>query len=73
MCLGIPAKIIEIEQGSHGKIETGGIHRKINLSLIKDARVGDWVIVHAGFAITKMDEKEAMETLKLLKEMTGSV
>jgi len=73
MCLGIPAKIIEIEGGSHGRVETGGIQRKINLSLIKDARIGDWVIVHAGFAITKMDEKEAMETLKLLKEMTGGV
>ena len=73
MCLGIPAKIIEIEGGSHGKIERGGILRKINLSLIKDAKVGDWVIVHAGFAITKMDEKEAIETLKLLKEMTGDV
>lgn len=69
MCLGIPAKVIEVK-GDIGRVEIGGIRRPINLSLVDDIKRGDYIIVHAGFAITKMDEKEAEETLKLLKKVS---
>jgi len=69
MCLGIPAKIIDIKE-DEGRVELGGIKRRINLSLVDDIKIGDYVIVHAGFAITKMDEKEANETLKLLSKIS---
>ena len=68
MCLGIPAKVVEID-GSLGKAEVGGVRREVDLRLIEDVGVGDWVILHAGFAIQKLDEKEAAETLSLLEEM----
>ena len=67
MCLAIPSKIIKIESHT-GIIEVGGITRETNLILIEDAKVGDYVIVHAGFAIRKIDETEALESLKILRE-----
>lgn len=71
MCLGIPVKIIEIE-GLKGKAEFGGIIREVNLGLVEDIGVGDYVIVHAGFALQKLDEFEAQETLRLLEEIASS-
>ncbi|MBW1729518.1 MAG: HypC/HybG/HupF family hydrogenase formation chaperone [Deltaproteobacteria bacterium] len=68
MCLAIPAKIIEINDGM-GTIDMDGTQREVSLLLLNDAKVGDYVIVHAGFAIHKIDEAEAMESLKVLKEM----
>ena len=68
MCLGIPGKLIDIE-GTKGTISYGGAKRVINLSLIEDPLVGEYVIVHAGFAIEKLDEAEAQKTLKLFKEL----
>ncbi len=68
MCLGIPAKVVEID-GNLGKAEVGGVRREVDLRLVEDVGVGDWVILHAGFAIQKLDEKEAAETLSLLEEM----
>jgi hydrogenase expression/formation protein HypC len=68
MCLGIPAKIIKIE-GSFGDAEIGGLIKRVSLDLVEDVKVGDYVILHAGFAIQKLDEKEAEHTLSLLKEI----
>ena len=68
MCLAIPMKIKKIEEGK-GTVEIGGVTRQIGLDLVEHARVGDYVIVHAGFAIQKLDEKEALETLALIDEM----
>ena len=70
MCLAIPGKIIEIDKNKeHATIEYGeGIIRKANVTLI-NPKIGDYVLVHAGFAIEVLDEKEAKETLKLFKEM----
>jgi hydrogenase expression/formation protein HypC len=68
MCLGIPAKIIKIKN-SIAEVEIGGIKREASLQLLTDAKIGDYVILHAGFAIQKLDEKEAKETLSLLKEI----
>ncbi|MGQ9513779.1 MAG: HypC/HybG/HupF family hydrogenase formation chaperone [Thermoproteota archaeon] len=68
MCLGIPAKVISIE-GSSADVEVGGAIRKVNIQLLSEVRVGEYVLLHAGFAIQKIDEKEAIETLKLLEEL----
>jgi len=72
MCLAIPAKIVEIEDNM-GTIDMEGTRREVSLLLLEDARIGDYVIVHAGFAIHKIDEKEAMESIKLLREMASLV
>jgi hydrogenase expression/formation protein HypC len=69
MCLGIPAKVIQIEESKIGKVEYLGTKIKTNLTLLEDVQVGDWVIVHAGFAISKLNEEEAKETFSLLREM----
>lgn len=68
MCLGIPAKITNIE-GKMATADVGGVKRSISLQLIDEAKIGDYVILHAGFAIEKIDEKEARETLKILEEI----
>lgn len=70
MCLAIPGKIIEIDtKNEHATIEYGeGTVRKANVTLV-NAKIGDYVLVHAGFAIEVLDEKDAKETLKLFREM----
>jgi len=68
MCLAIPMKIIKINE-DRAIVEIGGNQREVGLQLIGDVRVNDYVIVHAGFAIQKLDEKEANETLALLREI----
>ncbi len=72
MCLAIPSKITKIEKGI-GTIDVDGVKRTASLLLVEDARVGDYVIVHAGFALHKIDEKAAMETLNILKEAAAFV
>lgn len=66
MCLAIPAKILEIHD-QWAKVDFGGAVREVNISLV-DANVGEYVIVHAGFAIQKLDEEAAKETLSLWHE-----
>ena len=70
MCLAIPAKIVHIED-QMGTIDMEGTRRDVSLLLIEDPKIGDYVIVHAGFAIHKIDETEAMESLKVLREMAA--
>ena len=67
MCLAIPSKIVKIENGL-ATIDVDGVRRKASLLLVEDAGVGDYVIVHAGFALHKIDEADAMESLRILKE-----
>ncbi len=71
MCLGIPAKVIQIDESKQGKIDYLGTKVKTNFALLENIKVGDWVIVHAGFAISMLDEEEAKETFSLLREMVG--
>lgn len=71
MCLGIPAKVVKIEESNFGKVDYLGTKVKTNLSLIEDVKIGDWVIVHAGFAISKLNEEEAKETLFMLRELAS--
>ncbi|MDR3282295.1 MAG: HypC/HybG/HupF family hydrogenase formation chaperone [Candidatus Methanoplasma sp.] len=70
MCLAVPGKIIRIE-GDDGYVDFGGVVRRANVSMV-EAKVGDWAVVHAGFAIEVMDDKEAEETLKLWNEVLDS-
>ena len=73
MCLAIPGKIIEIHQKDFlrmAKIDFGGIVKEVCLDYTPEARVGDYALIHVGFAISLMDEEEAMETLKLIKEVS---
>ncbi|RLB44208.1 MAG: HypC/HybG/HupF family hydrogenase formation chaperone [Deltaproteobacteria bacterium] len=72
MCLAIPAKIIDIQDGM-GTIDMDGTKRQVSLLLLSNAQVGDYVIVHAGFAIHKIDEEEAMESLRVLREMAEMI
>jgi len=67
VCLAIPSKITHIENDM-ATIDVDGVQREASLLLLEDAQVGDYVIVHAGFAIHKIDEEAAMETLNLLRE-----
>ena len=71
MCLAIPGKIVEIvdEENSIAKVEVGGVKRNINIGMLgkEEARVGDYVLIHVGFAMSKVDEKEAEDTLRILK------
>lgn len=68
MCLAIPARIIQIED-QIALIDLDGTRRKASLLLLEDAAVGDYVIVHAGFAIHRIDEEDARAALSLLREM----
>ena len=70
MCLGIPAKIVCIDQDKQGEIDYLGTRVRTSFLLLDNPRVGDWVIVHAGFAISRLNEKEAQEKLSLLKEIS---
>ncbi len=67
MCLAIPSKIVEINDNM-GTIDVAGVQREASLLLLEDPQVGDWVIVHAGFAIQKVDEAAAQESLRYLRE-----
>jgi len=67
MCLAVPGKVIEIKD-SIGIVDFNGVKREVRLDLV-DVKVGDYVIVHTGFAIEKMDEKEALESLEIWKEL----
>lgn len=67
MCLAIPLKLIEINNDI-GTIESGGIKRKVNLSLVENPKLGDYVVMHAGFAITIMDQEEGEKTLDLISD-----
>jgi len=72
MCLAIPALVKSIED-KEAEVEIGGITRRISLWLTPEAKVGDYVLVHTGYAINILDEDEAEETLTLLREIAGLV
>ncbi len=72
MCLAIPSKITQIENNM-AVIDVDGVRRECSLLLVEDAQVGEYVIVHAGFAISKLDETAALETLALLREAAALV
>ena len=73
MCLGVPGRITQIYEASGlrmGKVDFGGVTREACLEYVPDAQVGDYTVVHVGFAISMLSEKEAQETLAMLREIT---
>lgn len=74
MCLGIPAKILEIYEANGlkmGKVDFGGVTREACLAYVPEAQVGDYALIHVGFALNLISEEEAQETLALLAEMAA--
>jgi hydrogenase expression/formation protein HypC len=72
MCLSIPAKIVSID-GRTAEVSAGGAIFKAGLQMIENAKIGDYVLLHAGFAIQKIDEMEALNTITLFEEMNKSL
>ncbi len=68
MCLAVPLRVVAIE-GTMAEVEMGGVRRRVSLVLVPETQVGDYVLVHTGFAISRLDEEEAQETLALFEEM----
>ena len=73
MCLAIPSKITAIKDNDMAVIDVEGVQRECSLLLLEDVTVGDYVIVHAGFAINKMDEAAAAETISYLRQAVAAV
>ncbi len=74
MCLGVPGKVVDIYDAEGvlmGRADFGGLQKEVCLAYIPDIALGDYVIVHVGFAITKLDEASAQETLALLRQMAA--
>jgi hydrogenase expression/formation protein HypC len=72
MCLAVPGKILEAEERDGGriaKVQFGGITRQVMLNFVPEAQVGDYVVVHVGFAISRLDEEEARKTYEALEAM----
>jgi hydrogenase expression/formation protein HypC len=71
MCLAIPGRIVEMvdEAGGIAKVDVSGVRRNVNIALLDDAGIGDYVLIHVGFALSKVDEKEAEGTLRTLQEL----
>lgn len=75
MCLAIPGKIVEIVDAENhlAKVEVGGVRRSVNIGMLDEdgIGIGDYVLIHVGFAMSKIDEKEAEETLRVLHELSS--
>lgn len=73
MCLGIPGKIIDMvdDENSIAKVDVSGVKRNVNVALVRPEGIepGDWVLIHVGFAMSKIDENQARETMKALQIM----
>lgn len=68
MCLAVPSKIVEIN-GPMARVDVEGVQRDISIMLLDDVKTGDYVIVHAGFAINRLDETEAMKTIQEMRKI----
>lgn len=73
MCLAIPARVVEVKDGDFATVDLGGVKKDISLALVEDVTVGDYVIVHVGFALNKLNPEEAEKTLALFAEMGQAV
>lgn len=71
MCLAIPGKVVKIEGDppEQARVEISGVRRQVFIGLLTDVQVGDWVLVHVGMALSKLDEADAQQTLRYLEEM----
>ncbi len=71
MCLGIPGRIVRIDDAAKklATADVAGVQRQVNLACTPQAGVGDWVLIHVGFAMARLDEAQAAQTLQILKEL----
>ncbi len=68
MCLAIPARVVEVAENDLAIVDLGGVRKDVSLALVEDVKVGDYVIVHVGYALTRLDPEEAEKTLALMAE-----
>lgn len=73
MCLAIPALVVARLPDEEALIDAGGVEKRVSLALVPEAAVGEYVIVHAGYAISRLDAEEAQRTLALFAEMQGQM
>lgn len=73
MCLALPARISSLKEDDMAEVELGGVAKDISLALVDDVSVGDYVIVHVGYALSKINEEEAAKTLALFSDMSEAV
>ena len=69
MCLAVPAKVIEFLDDNFARVEVGGVSKNVSLALVEDVKIGDYVIVHVGFALSRLDEEQARQSLELFSEI----
>jgi hydrogenase expression/formation protein HypC len=69
MCLAIPARVVELRSGDTALVDLGGIRKEISLALVPEAQVGDYVIIHVGYALGLIDPEEAQRTLDMFDEL----
>lgn len=69
MCLALPAQITQLLDGQRAMVNLGGVRKEISISLLDTVSVGDYVIIHVGYALTRLDEEEAQKTLRLFADM----
>lgn len=72
MCLALPARVVEMRADDQALVDLGGVRKEVSLALVPQARVGDYVIVHVGFAIGMIDPEEARQTLALMNELQSA-
>ena len=72
MCLALPARVVELLSGQRAVVDLGGVRKEVSIDLVDDAQVDDYVIIHVGYAIGKIDPEEAQRTLALFAEMAQS-
>ncbi len=71
MCLAIPAQVVEVVDAEHAVVDTGGVRKLISTALVDDLQVGEYVILHVGYALNRIDPEEAAETLRLFAELAA--
>lgn len=73
MCLAIPVRVVELLPGDNAIVDAGGVRKEISLALVQDVQAGDYVILHVGYALQKLDQEEAQRTLELFAQMGETV
>ncbi len=73
MCLSIPAKVLSVEEEEMARVSVRGVETRVSLQLVDDIQPGDYVLVHTGFALQKLSEEEARESLKILEELDAAM
>lgn len=72
MCLAVPAKVIALHDDEHATVDLGGVRRRVNVMLVDNLQLSDYVLLHVGFAIARLDREEAERTLRLIDEATAA-